>query len=347
MVKKDKIRGIDLIRFLSTPKTLQEISAEFGRPESEMEAYLEKRGKLRSYNLFVHRNDSQKLIYVYDKEKRNELIIKPRVWTYRKHEELPYLWISFPNNLNFKKIILAPISDAHYGSLAHISKKFDDYLNWIARSNNVFGFLVGDEVENCHADSPPGAIFEQMMRPKDQIISFRKKLAPLAHKILFGVPGNHEGRGTKKTDIDPLYFGICEPLGIPYFDEPVFVDILWKTYVFTMYCRHGSGNAQTKGGKINKALQALDFQEHIMFNIMGHVHDPMLDDTPRICRERNFDEDGNLESFRLVHKKQYTIICPSFLSYFGSYGARMGFSPPNTNITTCEIYPNGKYHATS
>lgn len=344
---RKKIRRADLINFLSTPKTLFEISEKFERSEDEMKIYLEKRQKLENYNLFILRNKSQKSIYVYAPEEKSGLAIKPRIWKFRQHKDLPYLWISFPNDLNFKKIILAPISDMHYGSLAHVSKKFDDYLNWIARSSNVFGFLVGDALENCHADSPPGAMFEQSMRPREQIINFRKKLAPLAHKILFGVPGNHEARSTKKTDIDPLYFGICEPLGIPYFDEPVFVDILWKNYVFTMYCRHGNGNAQTKGGKINKALKPLDFQEHIMFNIMGHVHDPMLDDTPRICRERIFDKDGNLTSFRLVHKKQYTIICPSFLSYFGSYGAREGYGPPNTNITTCEIYPNGKYHATS
>jgi len=341
-----KIKTEKLIEFLLEARTLPEISKHFQVPPEMAANILKKRAQPKGYNLFVHRDESQEFIYVYAAEPQNQLIIKPKLWSYRIHKTLPYMWVSFPDDLQFRKITLVPITDAHYGSVAHLSKEFDEYLQWIKASDNVFGFLAGDEMENTHQDFPPGGVFEQNIRPRDQLTQLRAKLAPLAHKILFGTPGNHEWRTAKKTDIDPLWI-ICDSLGIPYFDEPVYIDILWKGYTFTIYCQHGGGNSATKGGKLNRAIKPLTFLEHVMFNIMGHVHDPMLDDTPRICRERKFNEKGELVSFRLVHKKQYTIICPSFLEYFGSYGARSGYAPPNYGITTCELYPNGNYHATS
>lgn len=341
-----RLRMNEVLQFLSCSRTCVEISEHFGVPPEKVIRYLEKRRRLRDRNLFVYRDTTGENVYIYDKGDVDNLIVKSRLWVYRKHPDQPYLWIQFPDNLKYRKIVLAPIADAHYGHHAHMSKEFDRYLEWIRETENVFGFLNGDEIENVHTDSPPGAIYEQEIRPRDQLIQLREKLRPLAHKILWGHPGNHEGRSMKKTDLDPLWV-ICDALGIPYFDEPVYVDILWKTNRFTFFCQHGSSGAMTKGGKLNRANIPLTFQEHVMFNIMAHVHDPMVDEEPRICRERIFGKDGRLVSFRLVGKKQYTIICPAFLEYFGTYGARKGYPPPNYGIMTCEMYPNGDYHATS
>ncbi|RMD59877.1 hypothetical protein D6821_00135 [Candidatus Parcubacteria bacterium] len=330
---------------MSRGRTLAEICEEFNLSPERVLAYLKSHTVLNGHELFVHRNNSQEQIYVYAPRNNQADKLPNRIWRFRMHPNLPYIWIAFPDDLTFRKIILAPVSDAHYGALAHMSKEFDEYLEWIKNSDNVFGFLTGDEMENTHQDFPPGGVFEQSIRPRKQLIQLREKLRPLAHKILFGIPGNHEWRSAKKADIDPLWV-ICDSLGIPYFDEPVYVDILWNGYVFTMFCQHGGGNAITKGGKLNRALRPLEFQEHVMFNIMGHVHDSILDETPCICRERKFDKDGKLVSFRLVHRKQYTVICPSFMKFFGSYAARAGYSPPSFGITVCEIYPNGDYNIT-
>jgi hypothetical protein len=228
---------------------------------------------------------------------------------------------------------------------AHLYDKFEEYLTWIEKTPNVFAFLVGDILENTHADFPPGGCFEQLIPPHEQLIRMRERLHRLAHKILFGLPGNHEWRSWKKTHTEPMW-AICQFLGIPYFDEPVHVDMLWNGYVFTMFCQHGAGNSTTKGGKLNRSAKPPEFQEHVMLNVMGHVHDPMIDENPRMCRERIFDKEGNLVDFRVVHRKQYTVICPAWLKYFGSYGPRHGYSPLNSGVTCCEIYPNGNYNVT-
>ncbi len=324
----------DLVEFLSRARTLGEIAERFGVTPDTAFRFLEKRRQINGFDLFAYVDSSREIFYVYDK-KEDDLIVKDKIWTYRKHHKQPYLWIQFPDLLKFKKIILAPIADAHYGHFAHMSKEFDEYLDWIRNTENVFGFLVGDEMENTHIDSPGGAIYEQAIRPRNQLIQLREKIRPLAHKILWGHPGNHEGRSVKKTDLDPLWV-ICNSLKIPYFEEPVYIDVFWKGHRFTVFCQHGSSGAMTKGGKINRANVPLTFQEHVMFNIMAHVHDPMIDEEPRICRERVFDKNGKLISFRLVEKKQYTIICPAFLEFFGTYAARACYSPPNYGIWTCE-----------
>lgn len=343
---RKRLKMKEVLEFLSRSRTLVEISEHLDAPAEKVARYLEKRKRLREFNLFVYRDITGENVYVYDKEDPDSLIVKPRLWVYRKHQSQPYLWVQFPDSLKYRKIVLAPIADGHYGHFAHMSEEFDGYLQWIRETDNVFGCLVGDDIENTHVDSPSGAIFEQKFRPREQLVRFREKIRPLAHKILWASPGNHEWRSTKKTDLDPLWV-ICNSLGIPYFDEPVYVDVFWKGYRFTFFCQHGSSGAITKGGKLNRANLPLTFQEHLMFNMMAHVHDPMIDEEPRICRERIFNKDGKLMSFRLVEKKQYTIICPAFLEYFGTYGARKGYPPPNHGITTCELYPNGDYHATS
>jgi len=114
---------------------------------------------------------------------------------------------------------------------------------------------------------------------------------------------------------------------------------MWKGYVFTFHASHGRSGSQTKGGKINAAIKPQKMQEHVMFTVSAHVHDAMLNRTTRFCRDR--------VNFELVEKKQYVIICPSFMGYFDSYASKHGYEPGSYGAITCELYPNGDFHASS
>jgi hypothetical protein len=237
-----------------------------------------------------------------------------------------------------KKIKVVPIADLHYGSSACDVEKFREWINWIKSRNDVFAAINGDLFENAHGDSNHGvSMYEQSVRPKTQIEEMIVMLAPIAEKILWAIPGNHEDR-SRTRDYDPLEF-VCRVLGIPYSYEAVYADILWKDKVFTFFCQHGQTGSQTKGGKINAAARPQKFQEHVMFTWYAHVHDAMETKNIRICRDR--------VNFRLEFKKQYIIICPSFFGYFGSYASKAVYEPGATGTTNCELYANGDYHVTS
>ena len=142
----------------------------------------------------------------------------------------------------------------------------------------------------------------------------------------------------RKFDFDPLEY-VCHSLGIPYFQEPVYADILWNDHLFTFYTQHGRSGSLTEGGKINAAMRPLEYQEHVMFTFYAHVHDAKTTRPTRIVRDR--------ENFKLVLKKQYVVICPAFLNYFGSYASKMALKPGAWGTIACEMYANGDYHAST
>lgn len=272
--------------------------------------------------------------------------IQPKIWEHRIQKEAqPWIWIKFPDAVPWKRIEIDPLSDLHIGAKAHNEKRLDKTIERIRKNDNVFAFFNGDIMENALGDSVGGAIYEQTMRPHDQALYTIEKFRPIAHKILWAQPGNHEWRSKKHSDIDPLFW-ICRSLDIPYFDEPIYIDMLWKGNVFTAHAQHGATNSQTPGGKLNAAARPLYYQDFVMFVIMGHVHDKKSDTENRICRERIFAEDGTLKEFRLQQKKQYVVICPSYYGYFGTYAARQGYAPTSFGDVTFELYSNGDYHVT-
>lgn len=344
MSKNNRIKTEEWIKFLSTGRSIQEISKRFDIEIDRVRRKLEGTEKIDGFDIFQQRDErNEKIFLALPEIPKPE--IKPRIWTLRRHSHKPYLWIKFPDKLNFKKIKIIPLSDIHYGEKGHKNALLRRYVQWGAKTDNVFFFLNGDLTANALKDSPGTAIFHQLMSPRKQIAGLIEELRPIAHKILWSLPGGHEFRTIARVDLDPSEW-ICRELDIPYVSGPTYVDILWQGYRFTFFCQHGMKTPQTEGGKINKAIAPLKVQEFVMFEIMGHFHDATTNKVTRICRERKFDESGKPVSFRLAEKKQYVIICPSFFGFFGTYAYHSGYTPASSGNVTCELYPNGDYHAT-
>lgn len=345
-----------LVELLSSPRTAAEISAAFpalSSPEKVRAATLPD-----GWKLFEQKNARNEPVFLIlrSEEKAG---VKPRIWSYWREDfrkapgetPQPYLWIQMPHDLPTGELRIVPLSDVHYGARAHSRDRFQRYVDWIAKTDNVFAFLNGDIIENALGDSIGGAVYESIMTPEEQLWGSKvlqgepgiiEILRPIAHKTLWAQPGNHEWRTWKKANIDPLKV-ICRELGIPYFAEPIFADVLAWGHRFTFYCHHGVSGSQTKGGKMNAARRPAGFQDPIHFIIMGHVHDSMANVETVIERHREYDEHGRVIAHRLVERPRYTIICPSFYGFFDSYGARAGYSPGSWGSVACILYKDGNY----
>jgi hypothetical protein len=331
--------------FLSEPRSALEIAKHLGQPnltEDRIRQLTLKDGEA----LFEQKDVFGRSVFV----KAKPSFERPDWYARTNADGQPYIWIQF-KGLDADRIKIIPISDVHYGAEEHNTKRFRKYLDWIASEPSVFACLNGDIINNSIDGSIGGAVYEDAFPPHIQIWGNQDRsepgiielLRPIAHKLLWAQPGNHEWRTWKKTNIDPTRI-ICEQLNIPYFSEPVYADILSWGKLFTFYCHHGNGGGGTKGGKITSAMRPADFQEAINFIIMGHVHDSMTTPVTRIARDREY-KNGKLVRCELKEQSQYTVICPAFLEYFRGYGSRAGYAPGSWGTVACTLYNDGTYRS--
>ncbi len=312
------------IDFLAQSRTKKEISKKFNLSEEKIEALLAEKDE--GHRLITQFNVHNEKTFFLLPEDPEEIIVRPRNYSFRLQENgQPYMVVEIPESYEWRRVKIIPISDVVFGSFLHDAPLFDEYINWIARSPQVLAFFNGDIIAYQRDIE---SLVETMER-------FEHKISRIAHKILWAQQGDEERRSKRVHEgFDPLDV-TCDDLGIPYFEEPVYADILWAKNIFSFYCFHGFTGAQTKGGKVNAALRPLDFQEHTMFIVMSHAQDSITKEKIRICRDTiNFD---------LIEKGQHTIINPGFSQYFGSEKARKGYPPPSRGTVSCNLERNGEY----
>lgn len=298
-----------------------------------------------SKNLFIQRHEAD--VYYRIQSEPKPLAIpcleEKRIWRYAKSEveDTSFFWFQMPPE-DWEKIIVAPLSDLQWGSKSCDVVRFRKYVQQLKKMPNVFTFINGDLLDNALQSSIAGAVHDNIMRPHTQVTTIIEELRPIAHKILFALPGNHELRSKKTSDLDPLEY-VCLALGIPYSIAPVNMNILWHGCRFNFYCHHGVSGAATPGGRMNAAMKPVKWNNFTMFMIMGHVHDPICNPILRRCRIREYDEKGKLKSLRVVDREQYVIICPAWVKYRGSYAEIAEYEPSPIGYIYCNLYPNGRY----
>ena len=179
-------------------------------------------------------------------------------------------------------------------------------------------------------------MYSQEIPPDQQITQICKLLAPIAHKVLFALPGNHEQRTEKRAGIDPMKI-VAQTLDIPYYGGPVYCSILGMGFKWKIYAMHGSCAGQTKGGKLNAAGKPRIFTDFVQFYVSGHVHDCMVN------AETCITEDPS--NCRLVYRTQWVVIAPSFLGYENTYAWKAGYAPPSKGGVALRLFSTGDYDA--
>jgi predicted phosphodiesterase len=316
-------------KFLSKGKTEAEIIEEFG-DEGRNLLKLKYDGR----EIVTQRDDFGRKVFILLSLPPVEVEIKPRAWSWvMAGPDQPYVIANISHKA--PSLFIAPLFDVHFGQKAHKAEKFKSYLRWIASTPNVYVILGGDLMENA-IDDGRGMTYDQVHNPESQFNEMYRMLAPIAHKVLVSVPGNHEERTYKKTGID-IAAVLAKRLGIPYFAGPTFLDVLFASHRFTFYVTHGRGNSQTKGGKMNSAGRARKFTSSVQFFVSGHTHD-------RVCEAETVLHPNPI-TCTLEQKEQWTIVAPSFLDWYDTYAYRAGYPPPAKGGVSMELFNNGDYRA--
>lgn len=228
---------------------------------------------------------------------------------------------SLDRSLDYIEIL--PIGDTQIGSSGFDEALFDHCIKYILENANCYTVLVGDLL-NFGLKTSKTNSYEEVMRPRDQILFLKEKLEPLAiaGKILGIIPGNHENRGVYQSDMCPI-FQVAESLGISdlYRENMEFIKISLgeknKSRQFSYIIGLVHGTSQSKADKFGRSIEGLDVL------LSGHTHTASSSFPARVV----IDPHNN--KARVVGFKN--IVVPSF-DRFGGYSARGMYVPQDSEL---------------
>ena len=130
---------------------------------------------------------------------------------------------------------------------------------------------------------------------------------------------------------------LAERVGIEYFPDYCFCTIKWRGMKFRLCAHHGTGAAASPGGQRNAASKDMPWVGADLY-WTGHLHQPIADVVYRADYDQSTD--------RMVSRSSIVIISPSYLRYFGGYGAAKRLGPGSLGITIAELQSNGNIAVT-
>ncbi len=186
---------------------------------------------------------------------------------------------------------------------------------------------------------------------------------PIAHKCLGLIVGNHEKQYMRRMQQEDLHGWLCTELDVPNLGYSCFMDVMFclvsgptgpnfprlearrpprrgevrhaDTSSFRVFCHHGAGAAQTKGGKINRLAAFMrNFDADIFF--MGHVHDQM--------GARLTPLTANADCTEIAHHTKLGVISGSYLKTYAqgvtTYGEMKGYEPVTLGAAWVKVKPS-------
>jgi hypothetical protein len=255
---------------------------------------------------------------------------KPGLCTSEKPaSEFPELIVDVPDA--WETVQLAPLYDVHIGSKHHDADLFARHLAWIENTPNVLTWNGGDMIENASKLSVGAGVYEQDYDAQNQLVVALQQLASIRHKMLFGMPGNHEQR-TNILGLD-LAQWMAWMLEVPYFPDYCFCTLRWRGNAFRILAHHGSGSATTAGAQRMAARKAVSWAKVFDLFWTGHLHNALVDVL--------YQTDYNQQTGRMQERNALIVISPSYLRY-GGYAAEKQYAPGTRGLAVVELHPDGR-----
>lgn len=283
---------------------------------------------------------------------RSDTAIERRPSIRRLHESLPKYEIAAPSEgmrygeqtkyvswrfdpRRFKTIELLHFTDVQFGNVECCIHRVIEYRDWVLSAPNRFVLLGGDLIDASTVLSP-GSPWENVCEPQSQVYRLCELLAPMRHRILASVSGNHERRGIKCFGDLGMLISIM--LQIPWSAGQQLIDIHYGEHKpFKINLWHGTGSAKTKGAKAQLITRFME-QGDAQLYLVGHLHDLLLLGGWRSIRRPGHNN---------VHiEKIFGGMSSSFLSFWGTYAEVAGLPISDTAMLRTILEPTGKWEVT-
>jgi hypothetical protein len=183
----------------------------------------------------------------------------------------------------------------------------------------------------------------------------RDLFAPIRHKCLGLLLGNHELKYELMTDQESLHGWLCTEIGAENLQYSALFDVVFCRAAgvkaprlqstppprngstcrqFRIYCHHGAGYAMTPGGKLNRLVQFMQsFDADIYF--IGHVHDHVARKEPALGADATCT--------KIIERKRLGVVAGSYLRTYTqghtSYGEQKGYRPTDLGPAIVAIHP--------
>lgn len=245
-------------------------------------------------------------------------------------------YVSWRFGAMYSTLELLHLTDQQFGHVECQVDRIEEYNDWVLDKPNRFVLLGGDCVDAGNIFSP-GQPWEQICSPQGQVYKFCDLMAPIRHRILGYVGGNHERRGLKT--FGDLGLLIAMLLKVPYSNGRQLIDIQYGQHQpFKVDLWHGRGAARTKGAKVMMLWNYVMEHPGADLYLAGHLHD---------CFVLPFHREQRLPSRNNIHiTKHYAGMSSSFLNTWGTYSEVAGMSITDVLMLRTVLEPNGRSEVT-
>lgn len=288
----------------------------------------------KTEDLIWLKNYNSKRIPIYSITEKQNLILdlKPKIYKSHRSKEYPRLIVNLPDPpKGYDHWIVIPIGDIHYGAHSCDYEFHLSIIEYVKNTPNVLVIFMGDLIENASKESPGASVYNQVFPPQEQKERFLKLYAPISHRILLSVEGNHGNRSVKQCFLDPEK-DIANTLGVQHFSGQCFMDLICGDQKWRFYVYHGSGSAQTPMGRVQLISKKNAFYS-AEFYLMGHVHDTQI--------VRDYELVADDTNLGLEQRKRYYVITGTCQKYFGDYAEEWALHPNKVDYPIIKLHCNG------
>lgn len=251
-------------------------------------------------------------------------------------EQNKYVSWDFSEVPGMKTLELLHITDVQFGAKRCNIARLIEYRDWVLAKNNRYVLFGGDMVDaaTVHSKALP---WDNIGDPQTQLYQFCQIVAPMRHRVLGYVGGNHERRSM--AEYGDLGVAIASHLQIPYSAGQQFIDIYFGDHrPFKVALWHGGGSAQTKGSIANVIQRFVDRAPDSQLYLIGHLHQCEVLPGWHLVR------DTENKTVRL--ERYIAGMSTSFLEFWGTYAEVANHVPGDVIMLRTVLERNGHWEVT-
>jgi UDP-2,3-diacylglucosamine pyrophosphatase LpxH len=253
---------------------------------------------------------------------------------------------------DFDYLEIYPITDFHDGDPKTDETMFKNFVKHIEADERRYWLYAGDNLNNAIKSSVSN-VYNEKRSPHEQKEDFIETMRPVAGKCLCLIPGNHESRSAKESDVHLVWDIACRLVGDDkarelYRENEAFIKISFGKYsqhrkhavpvTYVGWIHHGVGGGMYVGATVNKLQLRTMAIEGVDFAVQGHVHKGKVGHKFDV---RQIDPRNDV----VIQKQILNVICCAW-SDFGGYGARK-MMLPGTKGPSCIILNGRRKEATT